>query len=279
MTSKIRVCQDFRKLNAATKKDHHPLPFTDAILDHVAGHEMYSFLDGFSGYNQRMMTTIFQDHLRKFLEIFIDDFCVFGPRDQHINHLQQTFDKCREAQLSLHPEKCFFFMPSGILLGHRVSSEGIAMDKDKVKVIEALDPPTNIRELRAFLGHVGYYRRFIHMYAITAASLTKLLRKNEPYEWGEEQQTAFEELKEKLTSAPVLRSPDWNKPFHVFVDTSAFATGAVLSQRDENKRDYPIYYASRQLSAAEKNYTTTEREALGMVFAVKKFRHYLLGYE
>ncbi|OAE33727.1 hypothetical protein AXG93_3363s1010 [Marchantia polymorpha subsp. ruderalis] len=153
------------------------------------------------------------------------------------------------------------------------------MDKDKGKVIKALDPPTNIRELRAFLGHVGYYRRFIHMYAITAASLTKLLRKNEPYEWGEEQQTAFEELKEKLTSAPVLRSPDWNKPFHVFVDTSAFAIGAVLSQQDENKRDYPIYYASRQLSAAKKNYTTTEREALGMVFAVKKFRHYLLGYE
>lgn len=145
------------------------------------------------------------------------------------------------------------------------------MDKDKVKVIEALNPPTNICELRAFLGHVGYYRRFIHMYAITAASLTKLLRKNEPYEREEEQQMAFEELKEKLTSAPVLRSSDCNKPFHVFVDTSAFATSAVLSQRDENKQDYPIYYASRQLSAAKKNYTTTKRKALGIVFAVKKF--------
>lgn len=96
---------------------------------------------------QRMMTTIFQNDLRKFLEIFIDDFCVFGSRDQHLNHLQQTFDKCREAQLSLHLEKCFFFMTSGILLGHRVSSEGIAMDLDKVKVIVALDPPTNLREL------------------------------------------------------------------------------------------------------------------------------------
>ncbi|OAE18957.1 hypothetical protein AXG93_2732s1010 [Marchantia polymorpha subsp. ruderalis] len=109
------------------------------------------------------------------------------------------------------------------------------MDKDKVKVIEALDPPTNIRELRAFLGHVGYYRRFIHMYAITAASLTKLLRKNEAFEWGEEQQTAFEELKEKLTSAPVLRSPDWNKPFHVFVDTSAFATGIYVHSPDTER--------------------------------------------
>lgn len=115
------------------------------------------------------------------------------------------------------------------------------------------------------------------MYAITAASLTKLLRKDQPYKWGEEEQKAFEELKEKLP--PVLRSPDWNKPYHVFVDTLAFAIDAVLSQRNEQRRNYPIYFASRQLSAAEKNYTTTEREALGMVFAVKKFRHYLLGYE
>ncbi|OAE29022.1 hypothetical protein AXG93_2683s1000 [Marchantia polymorpha subsp. ruderalis] len=213
LTGKIRVCQDFRKLNAATRKDHHPLPFTDAILDHVAGHECYSFLDGFSGYNQvsireqdkdkttfttdwgtyayhkmpfglcnapatfqRMMTNIFQEHLRKFLEIFIDDFCVFGKRK--------------------------------ILLGHRVSSSGIAVDTEKAKVILKLEPPTNLRELRAFLGHVGYYRRFIHMYAILAADLTKLLKKDEPYEWGEKQQLAFEALKSKLTTAPVLRSPD-----------------------------------------------------------------------
>ncbi|OAE24676.1 hypothetical protein AXG93_4040s1030 [Marchantia polymorpha subsp. ruderalis] len=227
LTGKIRVCQDFRKLNAATRKDHHPLPFTDAILDHVAGHECYSFLDGFSGYNQvsireqdkdkttfttdwgtyayhkmpfglcnapatfqRMMTNIFQEQLRKFLEIFIDDFCVFGKRSEHLSHLKQTFDKCRESSLSLHPEKCFFFMTSGILLGHRVSSDGIAVDIEKVKVILELEPPTNLRELRAFLGHVGYYRRFIHMYAILAADLTKLLKKDEPYAWGAKQQSA-----------------------------------------------------------------------------------------
>lgn len=316
LTGKIRVCQDFRKLNAATRKDHHPLPFTDAILDHVAGHECYSFLDGFSGYNQvsireqdkdkttfttdwgtyayhkmpfglcnapatfqRMMTNIFQEQLRKFLEIFIDDFCVFGKRSEHLSHLKQTFDKCRESSLSLHPEKCFFFMTSGILLGHRVSADGIAVDVEKVKVILELEPPTNLRELRAFLGHVGYYRRFIHMYAILAADLTKLLKKDEPYAWGANQQLAFETLKAKLTTAPVLRSPDWNRPFHVYVDTSAFAIGVVLSQKDDNKKDYPIYFASRQLSLAERKYTTTEREALGMVYSCKKFRHYLICYE
>ncbi|OAE24794.1 hypothetical protein AXG93_3086s1010 [Marchantia polymorpha subsp. ruderalis] len=159
-------------------------------------------------------------------------------REKCVVSKEQTFDKCRESPLSLHPEKCFFFMTSGILLGHPVSAERIAVDAEKVKVILALEPPTNLRELWAFLGHVGYYRRFIKMYAITATSLTKLLRKDEPYEWEEEQQKAFEELKDKLTSASVLRSPDWNKLYHVFVDTLAFAIGAVLSQRVENRRDY-----------------------------------------
>lgn len=165
-------------------------------------------------------------------------------------------------------------------MGHRASSHGIAVDTEKVKVILALEPPTNLRELRAFLGHVGYYQRFIHMYVILAADLTKLLKKDEPYEWGEKQHTAFEALKVKLTNALVLRSLDWNRLFHVYVDTSAFVIGVVLSQKDDNKKDYPIYFASRQLSAAEKKkYTTIEREALGMVFSCKKFRHYLNCYE
>ncbi|OAE22663.1 hypothetical protein AXG93_3224s1000 [Marchantia polymorpha subsp. ruderalis] len=117
------------------------------------------------------------------------------------------------------------------------------------------------------------------MYAILAADLTKLLKNDEPYEWEEKQQLAFETLKAKLTTAPVLRSPDWNRPFHVYVDTSAFAIGVVLSQKDDNKKDYPIYFASRHLSAAKRKYTTTKREALGMVYSCKKFRHYLICYE
>lgn len=115
------------------------------------------------------------------------------------------------------------------------------------------------------------------MYAIIAASLTKLLKKDEPYEWKEKKR--FEALEAKQTSAHVLQSPDWKKAYHVYMDTSAFAIGVVLSQKDENKKDNPIYFASRQLLAAEKNYTTTKRKALGMMFFVKKFRHYLLGYK
>ncbi|KAL3679659.1 hypothetical protein R1sor_022615 [Riccia sorocarpa] len=312
---KIRVCQDFRKLNAVTKKDHHPLPFIDQVLDQVSGHECYSFLDGFSGYNQvsireedqskttfttdwrtfaynrmpfglcnapatfqRLMNTIFKDFLRKFVEVFIDDFCVFGTRAEHFENLKLTFERCRKMNLALHPEKCYFMMTEGILLGHRVSARGIEVDTDKVKVIWQLEPPTNLRELRAFLGHVGYYRRFIRDYAAIASPLTKLLKKDQAYEWRKEHQNSFQKLKDALVNAPVLRPPEWGKPFHVYVDTSSFATGAILSQKDEYNKDFPIYYASRQLNEAEKNYTTTEREALGMVYACKKFRSYLLGY-
>ena len=313
---KIRVCQDFRKLNQATKKDHFPLPFTDVILDKVAGHELYSFLDGFSGYNQisikpedrdkttfttdwgtyaftrmpfglcnapgtfqRAMMIIFQDFLRKFLEIFMDDFCVFSSREEHKKCLESTFKKCKEANLSLHPEKCYMAMEEGILLGHRIGKEGIKVDPDKVKVIKALLPPKNVSQLRGFLGHVGYYRRFIHRYAYIATPLTQLLKKGTTYEWTEKRQAAFEELKRRLTEAPVLMAPRWGEVWYVSIDTSGFCIGVVLAQHDDDSKEHPVYFASRQLNDAENKYTTTEREALGMVFTCKKFRYYLLGYK
>ena len=313
---KIRVCQDFRKLNAATKKDHFPLPFIDMVLDHVAGQECFSFLDGFSGYNQvsirgedqlkttfttdwgtyafnrmpfglcnapgtfqRLMTDIFRDFLKHFLEVFIDDFAVFSPKESHLGCLRKTFQRCRETQLKLHPGKCFFGMASGLLLGHVVSREGIAVDLGKILVMLALLPPKNLREVRGFLGCVGYYRRFIEGYARMAMPLTELLKKDTPYAWTEIRQAAFEALKKRLVMAPILAAPDWEREFHVTVDASGWCLGAVLWQEDDERRERPIYYASRQMNPAEINYTTTEREALAMIYACKKFRHYLLGYK
>ena len=311
---KIRVCQDFRKLNAATKKDYFPLPFTDIILDHVSGQECYSFLDGFSGYNQvfirmadqlkttfttewgtyafnrmpfglcnapgtfqRLMMDIFQDFLRHFLEVFIDDFAVFSTKEQHLEFLEKTFLRCRETGLKLHPGKCFLGMVSGILLGHVVSKKGLAVDSDKVKAILTFVPPTCVREVRGFLGCVGYYRRFIEGYAKLANPLTELLKKEVEFIWTEERQRSFEELKLRLVKAPILAPPDWKQEFHVTLDASGWCLGAILWQM-EDKRERPIYYASRQMSSAERNYTATEREALAVVYACKKFRHYLLGY-
>ncbi|KAL2624213.1 hypothetical protein R1flu_008458 [Riccia fluitans] len=170
-------------------------------------------------------------------------------------------------------------MSKGILLGHRISQHGIEIDVDKVQVIVALEPPKHVSELRGFLEHVGYYRRFIKDYAVLVDALTLLLKKTIDYIWEVAQQQAFKVLEKKLVEAPVLRALDWEKPFQVYVDTFAFAIEVMLSQKDEEKKDHPIYYASRQLTNSEKDYSTTEREALGMIFSVRKFCHYLLGCE
>ena len=124
------------------------------------------------------------------------------------------------------------------------------------------------------MGHCGYYRRFIFMYAVIAKPLYALLVQ---FEWTDECEEAFNKLKKALISAPILRAPDWNKVFHVHIDASNFAIGCILAQPGEHNMDFPISYASRQLNSAKKNYTTTEREGLTMVYAVKNFRHYLLA--
>ena len=316
---KIRICQDFRKLNAATKKDYFPLPFTDSILDAVAGHECYSFLDGFSGYNQfkiakenqlkttfttdwgtfaykvmpfglcnapatfqRVMTQAFQDQLRLFMEIFLDDFCTFSTLKDHLSCLSKCLDQCDKYGISLNSDKCTFGVPYGKLLGHIVSLAGIATDPDKVRLILALARPDTVSGVRGFVGHVSYYRRFILLFVLICLPLTKLLKKPPPDGsspvWTKECTDAFEELKRRLATAPILIAPCWDKEFQVYVDASNVAIGAVLSQKDKKNFDHPIYYASRQLVAAERNYTTTEREALGMIYSVQKFRYYLLGY-
>ena len=134
--------------------------------------------------------------------------------------------------------------------------------------------PKKAKEVQAFMGHCGYYRRFMYQYAIIARPLYALIVE---FIWTEECDTAFQKLKQALISAPIPRAPDWNKVFHVHVDASNFALGCVLAQLGEHNMDFPISYASRQLISAERNYTTTEREGLAMVYAVKKFRHYLLA--
>ncbi|MCO5558197.1 hypothetical protein L7F22_011776 [Adiantum nelumboides] len=145
---------------------------------------------------------------------------------------------------------------------------------EKIFVIVELPRPLRVKEVQAFMGHCGYYRRFIYLYAIIAQPLYVLITK---FEWMDECEKAFEILKQRLISTPILKAPDWDKIFHVHVDVSAFAIGCILAQPGEKNMDFPISYFSRQLNNAEKNYTATEREGLGMIYAVKKFRHYLLS--
>ncbi|XP_070679273.1 uncharacterized protein [Malus domestica] len=309
-----RVCIDYRKLNAATRKDHFPLPFLDQMLDRLAGYKFYCFLDGYSGYNQiviapedqekttftcpfgtfayrrmpfglcnapatfqRCMVSIFSDYVEKIIEIFMDDFSVFGNSFDHcLSNLTLILKRCVETNLVLNWEKCHFMVKQGIVLGHIISEEGIEVDKSKVDLVRHLPSPTSVREVRSFLGHAGFYRRFIKDFSKISQPLCRLLQKEVAFEFDDACSTAFKQLKEALTSAPIITPPDWSLPFELMCDASDYAIGAVLGQR-KNKQPHVIYYASRTLNDAQLNYSTTEKELLAVVFALDKFRSYLLG--
>jgi len=163
----------------------------------------------------------------------------------------------------------------GVVLGHVISARGIEVDRAKVEVIERLPPPTLVKGMRSFLGHAGFYRRFIKDFSKIAKPLTQLLTKDAPFIFTDECHEAFCRIKQALISAPIIQPPDWNLPFEIMCDASDPAMGAVLGQR-KNKKPVVIYYPSRTLDEAQQNYTTTEKELLAVVYAMEKFRPYLL---
>ncbi|RVW25434.1 Retrovirus-related Pol polyprotein from transposon 297 [Vitis vinifera] len=277
LTTGWRVCIDYRKLNTVTRKDHFPLPFMDQVLERVSGHPFYCFLDGYSGYFQieidvedqekttftcpfgtyayrrmpfglcnapatfqRCMLSIFSDMVERIMEVFMDDITVYGTSfEDCLSHLEDVLKRCIEKDLVLNWEKCHFMVNQGIVLGHVISKKGIEVDRAKVELIVKLPPPTNVKGIRQFLGHAG---------SIGAI----------------------------LDITPIVRAPNWELPFEVMCDSSDYAIGAVLGQREDGK-PYVIYYASKSLNDAQRNYTTTEKELLAVVYALDKFRAYLIG--
>ncbi|GJT29180.1 reverse transcriptase domain-containing protein, partial [Tanacetum coccineum] len=221
-----RVCIDYRKLNEATTKDHFPLPFLDQMLERLAGNKYFCFLDATF---QRCMLAIFHDMIEESIEVFMDDFSVFGNSfDKCLNNLDKMLQHCKDAHLVLNYEKCHFMVKEGIVLGHKVSNAGLDVDKAKIDVISKIPPPTNIKGVRSFLGHASFYRRFIKDFSEIARPLTKLLEKDTRFEFNDECRKAFNLLKEKLTCAPVIVSPNWNLPFELMCDASDFAVAVVL---------------------------------------------------
>ncbi|GJS31512.1 reverse transcriptase domain-containing protein [Tanacetum coccineum] len=308
-----RVCIDYRKLNEATRKDHFPLPFMDQMLERLAGNQYYCFLDGFSGYFQipidpkdqekttftcpygtfayrrmpfglcnapgtfqRCMMAIFHDMIEKTMEVFMDDFSVFGDSfSTCLSHLDKMLKRCEDTNLVLNWEKSHFMVKEGIVLGHKISKSGIEVDRAKVDVIAKLPHPTTVKGVRSFLGHAGFYRRFIQDFSKIARPMTHLLEKETPFFFSKECIESFNTLKRKLTEAPILIAPDWDLPFELMCDASDFAIGAVLGQR-KNKHFQPIHYASKTMTEAQAHYTTTEKELLAVVYAFEKFRSYLV---
>ncbi|XP_020418036.1 uncharacterized protein LOC109948741 [Prunus persica] len=167
-------------------------------------------------------------------------------------------------------------VPQRIQTGHIISSRGIEVDKAKIDIVRSLLPPKTVKEIRSFLGHAGFYRRFIKDFSKISRPLCRLLGKDVEFEFNEECLAAFNKLKELLTSAPIMQPPDWNFPFELMCDASDYAVGAVLGQRVHNV-PHAIYYASRTLNDAQLNYSTTEKELLAVIFALEKFRSYLIG--
>nr|GEV60457.1 reverse transcriptase domain-containing protein [Tanacetum cinerariifolium] len=292
-----RVCIDYRKLNEATRKDHFPLPFMDQMLERLVGNEYYCFLDGFSGYFQipidpkdqekttftcpyrtfaycrmpfglcnalstfqRFMMDIFHDMIEKTIEVFMDDFLVFGNSfSTCLSNLEKMLKRCEDTNLCLNREKSHFMVKEGIVLGHKISNNRIEVDKAKVDVIAKLPHPTTVKGIRSFLGHAGFYRRFIKDFSKIARLMTRLLEKDTPFFFSKECVEAFQTLKRKLTEAPILIAPEWDLPFQLMCDASDFAIGVVQGQRQE-KYFRPIHYACKTMTEAESNYTTTEKE-------------------
>ncbi|KAK1666669.1 hypothetical protein QYE76_054828 [Lolium multiflorum] len=242
-----RMCIDFRKVNKVTKKDHYPLPFIDQMLERRMPFGLCNAPATF----QRCMSAIFHG------------FC------------ESIVERCEETNLVLNWEKCHFMVNEGIVLGHKISERGIEVDRAKVEAIEKMPYPRDVKGIRSVLGHAGFYRRFIKDFSKISKPLTNLLQKDVPFVFDDDCKEAFETLKKALTTAPVVEPPDWNLPFEIMCDASDFAVGAVLGQRVDKKLNV-IHYASKTLDAAQRNYATTEKELLAVVFACDKFRPYIV---
>ncbi|GKC58709.1 reverse transcriptase domain-containing protein [Tanacetum coccineum] len=184
---------------------------------------------------QRCMLAIFHDMIKESVEVFMNDFFVFrNSFDNCLNNLDKMLQRCKDANLVLNWEKCHVMVKEGIALGHKVSSAGLELDKAKIDVISKLPSPTNVKGIRSFLGHAGFYRRFIKDFSKIARPLTKLLEKDTPFEFDDECHKAFNLLKEKLTCTLVIVSPNWNLPFELMCDASEFVVGIVLGQKMVN---------------------------------------------
>ena len=224
---------------------------------------------------QRCMMSMSSDLAEEVMEIFMDDFTVYGSSFEHcLQNLGTVFHRCQDKNLALNWEKCNFMETKGIVLGHRISTAELEVDQAKVSIIKTLLPPTIVKGIRSFLGHAGFYRRFIRDFSKIERPLCRLLEKDTKFNFDESCQYSFEEIKFRLVEAPIMAKPDWNKEFEIMCDASDYAMGAVLGQKAE-KMFRAIYYSSKTFDEAQENYSSTEKEMLVMVFSCEKFRPYI----
>ena len=309
-------CVDYRRLNAVTKTDVFPLPRVDDSLDQLSNSRYFTTLDLAAGYwqvlvepksrektafvthsglfefsvmpfglknapatFQRLMETVLSGLIRHVCLDYLDDIIVTGRTfEEHLANLHSVFLRLRDARLKLKPRKCFLAMKEVEYLGFRVSGEGIIADPKKIEAVQNYPTPADVKQVRSFLGLASYYRRFIPNFSVIARPLYALTKKDAVFVWCDFCEEAFAQLKALLTQAPILAFPDFASSFRLETDTSGLGLGAVLSQEQDDGTMRPIAYASRTLQPHERNYGSTELEALGVVWAVRHFRQYLYGH-
>ncbi|WVZ70527.1 hypothetical protein U9M48_019187 [Paspalum notatum var. saurae] len=290
-----RMCVDYRALNKVTIKNKYPLPRIDDLFDQLQGlkirpsdipktafttkYGLYEYtvmsfgLTNAPAYFMQLMNSLFMDYLDKVVVVFIDDILIYSKTEaEHEEHLRLVLQRLREHKLYAKFSKCEFWIDEVRFLGHVVSTGGIAVDPSKVSTVMNWKVPEIPKEVRRFLGLAGYYRRFIENFSRIAKPMTSLLEKDAEFRWTNAQQAAFDELKKRLTTAPMLTLPDQQKKFIVYCDASRDGLGCVLMQ--EGKM---IAYASRQLRKHEVNYPTHDLELTALVHALKIWHHYLFG--
>nr|GEW40793.1 putative reverse transcriptase domain-containing protein [Tanacetum cinerariifolium] len=306
----FRMCIDYRELNKLTVKNHYPLPRIDDLFDQLQGSSIYSKIDLRSGYHQLrvreqdilktafrtryghyefqvmpfgltnapavfmdLMNRVCKPYLDKFMIVFINDILIYSKNDKkHEEHLKAILGLLKEEKLYAKFLKCEFWIMKVQFLCHVIDSRGIHVDPAKIESIMDWASPKTPTEIRQFLGLAGYYRRFIEGFSKITKSITKLTQKAIKFDWGEKEKNAFQLIKQKLCSTPILALPEGTEDFVVYCDASHKGLGAMLMQREK-----VLAYASRQLKVHERNYTTHDLELGSVVFALKIWRHYLYG--
>ncbi|KAA3481966.1 gag/pol polyprotein [Gossypium australe] len=312
---KVQMCVDYRDLNRASSKDNFPLPHINTLVDNTAGFSLFSFTDGFSGYNQikmhpedmdkttfitmwgtfcykvmpfglkntgatyqRAMVTLFHDMMHREIEVYVDDMIAKSRTEkEHVQVLRKLFLRLRKFQLKLNPSKCTFGARSEKLLGFIVSEKGIEVDPNKVKAIQELPPPHTQKEVRGFLGRLNYIARFISQLAERCDPIFRLLKKHSPGTWDEECQKTFEKVKQYLSHTPVLTPPQPDKPLILYLTVLNNSMGCVLGQHDESgKKEKAIYYLSKKFTECETRYPPIEKLCCTLIWTTRRLRQYML---
>ncbi|QRW08587.1 Retrotransposable element Tf2 protein [Ceratobasidium sp. AG-Ba] len=311
----LRLVTDYRKINNITIPDQFPMPLQVELVDQVKNAKIYSKLDLRWGFNnirikegdewktafrtaygiyeylvmpfglknapavlQRMMNDIFRHLLGVTVVVYMDDILIFSEKEEdHAEHVKEVLKILRDNNLYAKLAKCEFFVKKVIFLGLVITPEGISMEEEKIKAIMEWGAPRKIKEVQAFLGFVNFYRRFIAEFSKIARPLHDLTKKDTRFEWSQECQQAFEEIKKRVSQDPVLIHPDPDKPFILETNASGIAIGAILSQRGEDGYLHPVAYLSKSYNDAQRNYDTANKELLAIVESLKHWRIYLEG--